>query len=128
LALHAGTGGVGQWKTTLLDPSYLRATAHTVTADGRRAGAGVTSYTYPLPSDGASAITTCTALENACCLHAFEDAEMEQGQGEWRLMVQIDCKCPPLPKQGAPFLKLVRGFGARERGAARVAPGAHGSG
>jgi hypothetical protein len=54
----------------------------------------------------------CTALENACCLHAFEDAEMEKGQGEWRLMVQIGCKCPP-NKQDA-FLKHVRGFGARE--------------
>jgi hypothetical protein len=46
-------------------------------------------------------------------LRAFEDTEMEKaGQGEWRLMVQIGCKCP-LPKQDA-FLKLVRGFGARE--------------
>jgi hypothetical protein len=59
LALHAGTGGVGQWKITLLDPSYLLATAHTASANGRRAGAGVTSYTYPLPSGGASAIATC---------------------------------------------------------------------
>jgi hypothetical protein len=33
-----------------------------------------------LPSDGAAAIATCTALENACCLHALEDAEMKQGQ------------------------------------------------
>jgi hypothetical protein len=33
LALHAGTGGVGQWKTTLLEPSYLHQRAHTSTAD-----------------------------------------------------------------------------------------------
>jgi hypothetical protein len=95
-----------------LDPSYLLATAITPTADGRRAGAGVSSYTFPLPSDGAAAIATCTALENACCFHAFEDAEMEKGQGEWQLMVQIGCRCP-LDKQDA-LLKLVRGFGARE--------------
>jgi hypothetical protein len=63
-----------------------------------------------LPSGGASAIVTCTALENACCLHAFEDAEMEKGQGEWRLMVQVGCRCP-LDKQDA-FLELVRGFEA----------------
>jgi hypothetical protein len=45
-------------------------------------------------------------------LHAFEDDEMEQGQGEWRLMVQIGCWCPP-HQQGL-FLELVRGFKARE--------------
>jgi hypothetical protein len=84
LALHAGTGGVGQWKTTISDPSYLGKKAHTASADVGRAGAEFSSYTraYPLPSGGAAAIATCTALENACCLHAFEDAEMEKGQGE----------------------------------------------
>jgi hypothetical protein len=30
---HAGTGGRGQWRTTLLDPSYLLKRAHTMTAD-----------------------------------------------------------------------------------------------
>jgi hypothetical protein len=45
-------------------------------------------------------------------LHAFEDADMVKGQGEWRLMVQIDCRCPP-DKQDL-FLELVRGFKARE--------------
>jgi hypothetical protein len=45
-------------------------------------------------------------------LHAFEDDEMEQGQGEWRLMVQIGCWCPP--HQQDLFLELVRGFKARE--------------
>jgi hypothetical protein len=79
LALHAGSGGRGQWKTTLPKPSYLLEKAHTTTADGDRAGAEFSSYTFELPSDGASAIATCTALENACCLHAFEDAEMEKG-------------------------------------------------
>jgi hypothetical protein len=70
-----------------LDPSYLGKRAHTSTVDGDRAGAGVTSYFLPLPPDGATAIATCTAPENACCLHAFEDNEMEKGQGEWRIMV-----------------------------------------
>jgi hypothetical protein len=29
-------------------------------------------------------------------LHAFEDADMAKGQGEWRIMVQIGCRaCPP---------------------------------
>ena len=112
LALHAGTGGRGQWVITLLDPSYLRKRAHTAKADGDRAGAGVASYFLPLPSDGAAAIATCTALENACCMHAFEDAKMEKDQTEWRIMVQIGCRCP-LGKQDA-FLELVRGFGARE--------------
>jgi hypothetical protein len=95
-----------------LDPSYLLATAHTSTADRDRIGAELSSYTNPLPIDGAAAIATCTALENACCLHAFEDAEMKQGQGEWRLMVQIGCRCPP-DKQDL-FLELVRGFKAPE--------------
>jgi hypothetical protein len=45
-------------------------------------------------------------------LHAFADAKMEKGQGEWRIMVQIGCRCP-LDKQDA-FLELVRGFEARE--------------
>jgi hypothetical protein len=45
-------------------------------------------------------------------LHAFEDAEMKQGQGEWRLMVQIGCRCPP-DKQEL-VLELVRGFKALE--------------
>jgi hypothetical protein len=45
-------------------------------------------------------------------LHGFEDAKMEQDQDEWRIMVQIGCRCP-LDKQDA-FLKPVRGFGARE--------------
>jgi hypothetical protein len=73
------------------------------------------SYTYPaLSSGGAAAIATCTALENACCLHAFEDAKITKGQGEWWLMVQIGCRCcPPQHKQDL-FLELVRGFGARE--------------
>jgi hypothetical protein len=95
-----------------LKPSYLGKEAHTASPDAGRAGAGFSSYTFSLPSDGASAIATCTALENACCLCAFEDAEMEKGHGEWQLMVQIGCQCP-LDKQGA-FLKPVRGFGALE--------------
>jgi hypothetical protein len=45
-------------------------------------------------------------------LHAFEGAKMEKGQGEWRILVQIGCRCP-LGKQDA-FLELVRGLGARE--------------
>ena len=98
--------------STLLDPSYLLKRAHTSTADGDRAGAGVASYFLPLPSDGAAAIATFTALESACCTHAFEDAKMEKGQTEWRIMVQIGCRCP-LPKQDA-LLELVRRFGARE--------------
>jgi hypothetical protein len=111
LALHAGTSGVGQWRTTLLDPSYLLKRAHTgAAADVGRPGAGVTSYFLPLPSDGTAAIATCTALENACCLHAFADAKMEKGQGEWRIVMQIGCRCP-LSKQDA-LLELVRGFGA----------------
>jgi hypothetical protein len=48
-------------------------------------------------------------------LHAFADAKMQKGQGEWRIMVQIGCRCPLL-KQDA-FLELVRGFGR-----ARAAP------
>jgi hypothetical protein len=97
--------------STLLDPSYLLKRAHTSTADGDRAGAGVASYFLPLPSDGAAAIATFTALESACCTHAFEDAKMEKGQTEWRIMVQIGCRCP-LGKQDA-FLERVRGFEAR---------------
>jgi hypothetical protein len=98
-----------------LNPSsYLGKEACAVTADGYRAGAEFSSYTSPLPSDGAAAIATCTSFENACCLHLhdFEDAKMEQGQGEWRIMVQIGCRCPP--HQQDLFLELVRGFGARE--------------
>jgi hypothetical protein len=91
--------------------------AHTANADGDRAGAGVASYFLPLPSDGTAAIATCTALENACCMHAFENGSMEKGQGEWRVLVQIGCRCP-LGKQDA-FLELVRGFGAREAPADR---------
>jgi hypothetical protein len=95
-----------------LNPSYLLKTADTAAADGDRAGAGGTSYTYQLPSDGAAAIATCTSLENACCLHAFEDAEMEQGKDECRIMVQIGCRCPP--HQQDLFLERVRGFKAHE--------------
>jgi hypothetical protein len=48
LALHAGTGGVGQWRIALLDPSYLLKRAHTTSADvGRAGGAGVTSELLP---------------------------------------------------------------------------------
>jgi hypothetical protein len=93
-----------------LDPSYLLKRANTAAADRHRAGAGVASYFLPLPSDGAAAIATCTALENACCMHAFADAKMEKT--EWRVMVQIGCRCP-LGKQDA-FLERVRGFAARE--------------
>jgi hypothetical protein len=61
------------------------------------------SYTFPLPSAGAgaAAIATCTSLENAWCLHGFEDAKV----------VKIGCRCP-LDKQDA-LLDRVRGFGAR---------------
>jgi hypothetical protein len=45
-------------------------------------------------------------------MHGFEDAKMVKDQDEWRLMVQIGCRCP-LGKQDA-FLELVCGFGARE--------------
>jgi hypothetical protein len=107
LALHAGTGGRGKWRITLLDPSYLLKRAHTAADDGDRAGAGVTSYFLPLPSDGTAAIATCTALENACCMHTFADAKMEKDQTEWRIMVQVGCRCP-LGKQDA-FLERVRG-------------------
>jgi hypothetical protein len=37
---------------------------------------------------------------------------MEKGQTEWRVMVQIGCRCP-LGKQDA-FIERVRGFEARE--------------
>jgi hypothetical protein len=37
---------------------------------------------------------------------------MEEGQGEWRVMVQIGCRCR-LDKQDL-ILELVRGFEARE--------------
>jgi hypothetical protein len=96
-----------------LDPSYLLKRAHTASADGDRAGAGVASYFLPLPSDGAAAIATCSALENACCMHAFADAKMEKGQTEWRIMVQIGCRCP-LGKQDA-LLERVRGFKSKAR-------------
>jgi hypothetical protein len=95
-----------------LDPSYLGKRANTAAADRHRAGAGVASYFLPLPRDGTAAIATCTALENACCMHAFADAKMEKGQPEWRIMVQIGCRCPQ-GKQDA-FLERVRGFRARE--------------
>jgi hypothetical protein len=58
------------------------------------------SYTFPLPSDGEAAIATSSSLENGCCLHSFEDADMVQGQGEYRIMVQVGCRCP-LDKQDA---------------------------
>jgi hypothetical protein len=45
-------------------------------------------------------------------MHAFENGSMEEGQTEWRVMVQIGCRCPQ-GKQDA-FLELVRGFEARE--------------
>jgi hypothetical protein len=45
-------------------------------------------------------------------MHAFADAKMEEGQTEWRVMVQIGCRCPQ-GKQDA-FLERVRGFRARE--------------
>jgi hypothetical protein len=44
-------------------------------------------------------------------MHAFADAKMVKGQGEWRVVVQIGCRCP-LGKHGA-LLERVRGFGAR---------------
>jgi hypothetical protein len=112
LALHAGKGGVGQWRIKLLNPSYLGKEAYTGRADGDRAGAVFSSYTFPLPSDGDAAIATSTSVENACCLHGFEDAEMEKGQGEWRIMVQIGCQCP-MHLQDI-FLQHVRGFKAQE--------------
>ena len=112
LALHAGKGGVGQWRIKLLNPSYLGKAANTTTADGDRAGAEFSSYTYPLPSDGAAAIATCTSLENACCLHGFEDADMVQGQDELRIIAQIGCCCPTHLQDI--FLEHVRGFKAQE--------------
>ena len=66
--------------------------AATATADGDRPRAvrPEHSYTFPLPSDGEAAIATSSSLENGCCLHSFEDADMVvQGQGEWRIMLQI---------------------------------------
>jgi hypothetical protein len=46
-------------------------------------------------------------------LHSFEDADMVQGQGEYRIMVQVGCRCP-MHLQDL-FLDHVRrrGFGAR---------------
>jgi hypothetical protein len=45
-------------------------------------------------------------------MHAFADAKMKKGQGEWRAMVQIGCRCA-LGMQDV-LLKRVRGFEARE--------------
>jgi hypothetical protein len=45
-------------------------------------------------------------------MHAFADAKMEEGQTEWRVMMQIGCRCPQ-GKQDA-FLERVRGVRARE--------------
>jgi hypothetical protein len=89
LALHAGSGGVGQWRIALLDPSYyLLKKAYTCTAellgDVDRPGAGVTSYFLPLPSDGA-AIATCTALESACCLLLARPRGRQDGEGPGRV-------------------------------------------
>jgi hypothetical protein len=56
-------------------------------------------------------------------MHAFEDAKMEKGQTEWRVMVQIGCRCP----QGKQDAFLVPRAGARARGprdASRLAPAA----
>jgi hypothetical protein len=97
-ALHAGSGGVGQWRIALLDPSYLLKTAHTATADGDRAGAVVTSYFVPLPSDGTAAIATYVhrPRERLLLAHAFADAKMEKGHrasgGSWcRLAAGAPC-------------------------------------
>jgi hypothetical protein len=110
--MHAGTGGVGQWRIALLNPSYLGKKACTTTADGDRPYSEFESNTYQLPSNGDAAIATCTSVENSCCLHSFEDAEMEKGQGEWRIMLQIGCRCP-MDLQDI-FLEHVRGFKAQE--------------
>jgi hypothetical protein len=45
-------------------------------------------------------------------LHAFADAKMEKGQGEWRIMVQIGCcRCPLLGKQDAASSSSCAGSG-----------------
>ena len=98
-----------------MDPGYLGKEACTATADGDRAASEFESNTYQLPSDGAAAIATCTSLENVCCLHGLEDADMVQGQDELRIMVQFGCRCPP--HQQDLFLEHVRGFKAQARGA-----------
>jgi hypothetical protein len=100
--------------------------ANTATADGDRAGAEFSSYTYPLPSGGAAAIATCTSLDNACCSHGLEDAEMVQGQDELRIMVQIGCRCP-LDKRQAGFIPRARTRFQGPRGAGRLARAARGS-
>jgi hypothetical protein len=99
----------------------------TAAANGDRAASEFESSTYQLPSNGDAAIATCTTVENSCSLHGFEDAEMMQGQGEWRIMVQIGCRCP-MHLQDI-FLQHVRGFKVQgPRDAGRLARSAHGSG
>jgi hypothetical protein len=88
--------------------------AATATADGDRPYSEFSSYTYPLPSDGATAIATCTSPENACCLHGFEGATMVQGKGEHRIMVQIGCRCPMHTYRIYSSPTYVRGFKADE--------------
>jgi hypothetical protein len=58
--------------------------------------------------DGGGGIDQCTADQRGKCAASIP----LQGQGEWRIMVQIGCRCPP-EKQDF-FLERVRGFGARE--------------
>jgi hypothetical protein len=128
LALHAGKGSAGhQWRIKLLDPGYLGKAADTASADGDRAASEFSSYyTYPLPSDGAAAIATCTSLENACCLHGFEGADMVQGKGEYRIMVHTAWL--PVPPAPAGFIPRARARVRGPRGAGQVARAAHGSG
>jgi hypothetical protein len=49
--------------------------------------------TCQLPSSGDAAIAASTPVEKACCLHGFEDAEMEQGSA---------CVCQRTRRAAAP--------------------------
>ena len=66
----AGTGGVGQWRITLLNPSYLGKKACTTTADKDRAGAVFSSYTLPphSPTPSNTALLTLSTHVSAPAL------------------------------------------------------------
>jgi hypothetical protein len=123
LALHAGTSGRGQGRTTLLDPSYLVKRAHTSTVDGDRAGAGRAPATRSPPAVPPPSPRAPPSRTPAACTPS-RTTRWRRARASGESWCRLAASAPWLPKQDAGRVPRARARVRGHRGAGRLAKAA----